>query len=82
MLYCVEGVIMEVDGERAHCSEENSGDTGTLFKRSLRRRCKDGRVVPQGHWAQCAHEVAPCQGRPELVQLDRQSLSSNCPVLL
>lgn len=55
-------------------------DTGTLFKRSLRLRCRTGRAVPLGHRAQCAHEVAPCQGRPEVLQLDHQS-RSNCPVL-
>ncbi|MEQ2179348.1 UDP glycosyltransferase 8, partial [Goodea atripinnis] len=66
---CVEGVIMEVEGERTYCSEENSGDTGTLFKRSLRLRCRTGRAVSLGHRAQCAHEVAPCQDQPELLQL-------------
>lgn len=29
--WCAEGVIMEVEGERDHCSEQNSGDTETLL---------------------------------------------------
>lgn len=65
---------MEVEGERAHCSKKNSGDTGTLFKRSLRLRCRDGRAVQQRHRVQCAHEITLCQGRPELLQLDHRSL--------
>lgn len=30
---CVEGVIMEVEGERGHCSGQSSGDTETLLWR-------------------------------------------------
>lgn len=29
---CVEGGIMEVEGERCHCSGQNAGDTETLLR--------------------------------------------------
>lgn len=31
VLCCVEGVIMELEGERGHCSGQSSGDTETLL---------------------------------------------------